>query len=178
MELKSTVITDLLATYPDINLFILNNDFSIGAYNRLNFLNTFQSIINNPTTSSELKDENNNSFLDNIYNSKVILNESNNLYFVKYLLFGDIYVMGTWENEIAYRANLDFRRTIFISTVTTYFGMSLFAIVLLTIVFIIRKTMINAKKVADSLSEGTGDLTIRLPISNICLLYTSPSPRD
>ena len=167
LELKSTVITDLLATYPDINIFVLNSDFSIGAYNRLNFLNTFQSIINNPTTSSELKDENNNSFLDNIYNSKVILNESNNLYFVKYLLFGDIYVMGTWENEIAYRANLDFRRTIFISTVTTYFGMSLFSIVLLIIVFLARKTMINAKKVADSLSEGTGDLTIRLPISNI-----------
>ena len=167
LDVKSSVITDLLSDYQNIDIFVVNNNFSVGAYNRLDFLNIFQSVLNNPATSIELKDENYNNYLNNISDSKVILNESNNIYFIKYLLFGDIYVMGVWENEIPYRANLDFRRTILMSSVAIYLGLILFEIVLLIIVAVARRTLILAKKVSDSLSEGSGDLTIRLPITNV-----------
>ena len=167
LEVKSSVVMDLLNNYPDNNIFIVNNDFSISAYNKMNYLNIFQSVLNNPATSTELKDERNNNYLNTISDAKVILNQNYNLYFVKYLLFNDIYIMGVWENVVPYRANLDFRRTILMSTFSIYFGLTLFAIVLLIIVFALRRTMVTAKKVADSLSEGSGDLTVRLPITNI-----------
>ena len=167
LDIKSSVITDLLSLYTNINVFIVNKDYRVGAYNRMNFLNIFQSVLNNPATSTELKDETYNNYLYNVSNSKVILNKSNNMYFIKYLLFGDIYVMGIWENIIPYRANLDFRRTILVSSLAIYSGLILFEIVLLIIVFALRRTLITAKRVSDSLSEGSGDLTVRLPITNI-----------
>ena len=167
LEVNSSVVTDLLANYPNINIFVANSDFSISAYNRMNFLNPLQTVLNNPTTSGEFKDEANNNYLNTISDAKIILIQNYNMFFVKYVLFGDIYVMGVWENQIPYRENLVFRRTILMSTAAIYFGLFLFFIVLLSIVFIIRRTMITAKRVADSLSEGTGDLTIRLPITNI-----------
>ena len=167
LEVKSSVVMDLLNNYPDNNIFIANNDFSIVAYNRMNYLNIFQSVLNNPATSSELKDESNNNYLNTISDAKVILNQNYNLYFVKYLLFEDIYVMGVWENIIPYRANLDFRKSILISTVSIYIGLILFVTALFIIVFTLRRTMILSKKVSDSLSEGFGDLTERLPITNI-----------
>ena len=167
LDIKSSVITDLLSSYTNINMFILNNDFTVGAYNKIDFLNLFQSVLNNPATSSELKDENYNNYLNKMSDSKAILNESNNVYFIKYLLFGDIYIIGVWENVIPYRANLDFRRSILFSSLAIYSGLILFEIVLLIIVFVVRRTMVAAKKVSDSLSEGAGDLTIRLPIVNV-----------
>ena len=167
LEIKSSIITDLLNNYPNINIFIANNDFSISAYNKMNFLNPLQSVLNNPATSSDLKDEKNNNYLNAISDAKVVLNQTYNMFFVKYLLFNDIYVMGVWENILPYKSNMDFRMTILTSTFSIYFGLILFFIVLLIIVFIARKTMVAAKKIADTLSEGSGDLTVRLPVTNV-----------
>ncbi|WP_236847022.1 methyl-accepting chemotaxis protein [Brachyspira catarrhinii] len=167
LEVKSSIFIDLLNDYPNNDIFIANNNFDINAYNKMNFLGALQSLLNNPATSSELRDEANNNYLNTISDSRIVLNENYNLYFVKYSLFNDIYVIGVWEYQIPYRANMDFRRTILFSTLTIYVGLTLFAIVLFIIVIILRRTMVRAKNVADSLSEGSGDLTVRLPITNI-----------
>ena len=167
LEVKSSIYTDLLNNYSNLNIFMADEDFNIDAYNKMDFLNAFQSVLNNPATSWELKDENNNNFLNNISDAKLILNENYNLYFVKYLLFDNIYIIGAWENIIPYKVNMHFRNTILISSVTIYLGLIVFMIILLIVIFIARRTYISAKKVTDTLSEGTGDLTVRLPIVNI-----------
>lgn len=167
LEVNSYVYSQLLNRYLDIDMFIADGDFNINAYNKVDFLGEIQSVLNNPATSSELKDENNNNYLNTISDSKVILNEEYNHYFVKYLIFDDIYIIGSWENIIPYKTNITFRRTILISSITIYFGLAFFMVILLFVIFSLRKTIVTAKNVSDSLSEGSGDLTIRLPITTI-----------
>lgn len=167
LELSSYVYSQLLYRYLDIDMFIADGDFNINAYNKIDFLGEIQSLLNNPLTYSELRDENNNNYLNAISDSKVILNEEYNHYIVKYQIFDDVYVLGTWENILAYKTNMTFRRSIFISSVTIYAGLVVFMTILLFVVFSLRKTIVTAKNVSDSLSEGTGDLTIRLPITTI-----------
>lgn len=167
LEVKSSIYTDLLNDYLDINIFMADEDFNIDAYNKINFLNALQSVLNNPNLSGELRDENNNNYLNAISDSKVVLNENYNLYFVKYLLFDSIYIIGAWENIVPYKINMHFRNTILISSVTIYLGLLVVMTILLIVIFIIRRTYTSAKKVADTLSEGGGDLTVRLPIVNI-----------
>lgn len=167
LEVKSSILIDLLNDYPNNNIFIANKDFNISAYNKTDLLGTIQSLLNNPATSSELRDEANNNYLNAISDSKVILNENYGLYFVKFLLFNDIYIIGSWLDVIPYMENTNFRRVIIASTISIYSGLTLFAIVLIIIIIVARRTMVRAKNVADSLSEGSGDLTVRLPVTNI-----------
>ena len=167
VEVRSSVYTQLLNRYLDIDIFVANNEYEIISYNKMDLLGAVQSILNNPAISSDLKNENNNSYLNNILNAKVFLYRDYNLHFVKYSLFDCIYVIGAWENVIPYNNNMTFRRSIIISSITVYLGLLIFVITLVVIVFQLRKTIVEARKVSDTLSEGAGDLTTRLPIVNI-----------
>lgn len=167
VEVRNSVYTRLFEEYMNINIFVVDKDYEVITYNRINLLGEFQSILNNPKTSSDLKNEINDSYLNNILNSKVILDKNYNLNIVKYLLFDNLYIMGAWENIIPYKQNMTFRRTILTASITIYLGVIFFLAIVITLILVFRKSIVSARKVSDALSEGAGDLTIRLPVINI-----------
>lgn len=167
VEVRDSVYTRLFEEYMNINIFVVDKDYEVINYNRMNLLGEFQSILNNPKTSSDLKNEINDSYLNNILNSKVILDKNYNLNIVKYLLFDNLYIMGAWENIIPYKQNMTFRRTILTASITIYLGVIFFLVIVITLILVFRKSIVSARKVSDALSEGAGDLTIRLPVINI-----------
>lgn len=167
VEVRNSAYTRLFEEYMNINIFVVDKDYEVITYNRMNLLGEFQSILNNPKTSSDLKNEINDSYLDNILNSKVILDKNYNLNIVKYLLFDNLYIMGAWENIIPYKQNMTFRRTILTASITIYLGVIFFLVIVITLIIVFRKSIVSARKVSDALSEGAGDLTIRLPVINI-----------
>lgn len=167
VEVRNSAYTRLFEEYMNINIFVVDKDYEVITYNRMNLLGEFQSILNNPKTSSDLKNEINDSYLDNILNSKVILDKNYNLNIVKYLLFDNLYIMGAWENIIPYKQNMTFRRTILTASITIYLGVIFFLAIVITLILVFRKSIVSARKVSDALSEGAGDLTIRLPVINI-----------
>ena len=75
--------------------------------------------------------------------------------------------MGAWENIIPYKQNMTFRRTILTASITIYLGVIFFLAIVITLILVFRKSIVSARKVSDALSEGAGDLTIRLPVINI-----------
>lgn len=167
VEVRNSAYTRLFEEYMNINIFVVDKDYEVINYNRMNLLGEFQSILNNPKTSSDLKNEINDSYLNNILNSKVILDKNYNLNIVKYLLFDNLYIMGAWENIIPYKQNMTFRRTILTASITIYLGVIFFLVIVITLIIVFRKSIVSARKVSDALSEGAGDLTIRLPVINI-----------
>lgn len=167
VEVRESAYTRLFEEYMNINIFVVDKDYEVITYNRINLLGEFQSILNNPKTSSDLKNEINDSYLNNILNSKVILDKNYNLNIVKYLLFDNLYIMGAWENIIPYKQNMTFRRTILTASITIYLGVIFFLAIVITLILVFRKSIVSARKVSDALSEGAGDLTIRLPVINI-----------
>lgn len=167
VEVRNSAYTRLFEEYMNINIFVVDKDYEVITYNRINLLGEFQSILNNPKTSSDLKNEINDSYLNNILNSKVILDKNYNLNIVKYLLFDNLYIMGAWENIIPYKQNMTFRRTILTASITIYLGVIFFLVIVITLIIVFRKSIVSARKVSDALSEGAGDLTIRLPVINI-----------
>lgn len=167
VEVRESAYTRLFEEYMNINIFVVDKDYEVITYNRMNLLGEFQSILNNPKTSSDLKNEINDSYLNNILNSKVILDKNYNLNIVKYLLFDNLYIMGAWENIIPYKQNMTFRRTILTASITIYLGVIFFLAIVITLILVFRKSIVSARKVSDALSEGAGDLTIRLPVINI-----------
>ena len=167
VEVRNSAYTRLFEEYMNINIFVVDKDYEVITYNRMNLLGEFQSILNNPKTSSDLKNEINDSYLNNILNSKVILDKNYNLNIVKYLLFDNLYIMGAWENIIPYKQNMTFRRTILTASITIYLGVIFFLVIVITLIIVFRKSIVSARKVSDALSEGAGDLTIRLPVINI-----------
>lgn len=167
VEVRNSAYTRLFEEYMNINIFVVDKDYEVITYNRINLLGEFQSILNNPKTSSDLKNEINDSYLNNILNSKVILDKNYNLNIVKYLLFDNLYIMGAWENIIPYKQNMTFRRTILTASITIYLGVIFFLAIVITLILVFRKSIVSARKVSDALSEGAGDLTIRLPVINI-----------
>ena len=167
VEVRNSVYTRLFEEYMNINIFVVDKDYEVITYNKMNLLGEFQSILNNPKTSSDLKNEINDSYLNNILNSKVILDKNYNLNIVKYLLFDNLYIMGAWENIIPYKQNMTFRRTILTASITIYLGVIFFLVIVITLIIVFRKSIVSARKVSDALSEGAGDLTIRLPVINI-----------
>ena len=167
VEVRNSAYTRLFEEYMNINIFVVDKDYEVITYNRMNLLGEFQSILNNPKTSSDLKNEINDSYLNNILNSKVILDKNYNLNIVKYLLFDNLYIMGAWENIIPYKQNMTFRRTILTASITIYLGVIFFLAIVITLILVFRKSIVSARKVSDALSEGAGDLTIRLPVINI-----------
>lgn len=167
VEVRNSAYTRLFEEYMNINIFVVDKDYEVITYNRMNLLGEFQSILNNPKTSSDLKNKINDSYLNNILNSKVILDKNYNLNIVKYLLFDNLYIMGAWENIIPYKQNMTFRRTILIASITIYLGVIFFLVIVITLIIVFRKSIVSARKVSDALSEGAGDLTIRLPVINI-----------
>lgn len=167
VEVRDSVYTRLFEEYMNINIFVVDKDYEVITYNRMNLLGEFQSILNNPKTSSDLKNEINDSYLNNILNSKVILDKNYNLNIVKYLLFDNLYIMGAWENIIPYKQNMTFRRTILTASITIYLGVIFFLAIVIALIIVFRKSIVSARKVSDALSEGAGDLTIRLPVINI-----------
>lgn len=167
VEVRESAYTRLFEEYMNINIFVVDKDYEVITYNRMNLLGEFQSILNNPKTSSDLKNEINDSYLNNILNSKVILDKNYNLNIVKYLLFDNLYIMGAWENIIPYKQNMTFRRTILTASITIYLGVIFFLVIVITLIIVFRKSIVSARKVSDALSEGAGDLTIRLPVINI-----------
>ena len=167
VEVRNSVYTRLFEEYMNINIFVVDKDYEVITYNKMNLLGEFQSILNNPKTSSDLKNEINDSYLNNILNSKLILDKNYNLNIVKYLLFDNLYIMGVWENIIPYKQNMTFRRTILTASITIYLGVIFFLVIVITLILVFRKSIVSARKVSDALSEGAGDLTIRLPVINI-----------
>lgn len=167
VEVRNSAYTRLFEEYMNINIFVVDKDYEVITYNRMNLLGEFQSILNNPKTSSDLKNEINDSYLNNILNSKVILDKNYNLNIVKYLLFDNLYIMGAWENIIPYKQNMTFRRTILTASITIYLGVIFFLVIVIALIIVFRKSIVSARKVSDALSEGAGDLTIRLPVINI-----------
>lgn len=167
VEVRESAYTRLFEEYININIFVVDKDYEVITYNRMNLSGEFQSILNNPKTSSDLKNEINDSYLNNILNSKVILDKNYNLNIVKYLLFDNLYIMGAWENIIPYKQNMTFRRTILTASITIYLGVIFFLAIVITLILVFRKSIVSARKVSDALSEGAGDLTIRLPVINI-----------
>ena len=166
LEVSSSVYQDILSdmvTKNHLDIFVTDLSYSIKASNNPSQLASMQKDIDNPSISADLKDMRNTNIKDNISTSKVINIKNSNRYFIKYSIFDNLYIIGVWEYTSAYDNQL-FRKTIVNASITIYLGLLVFLIIILALILSIRKTLVFAKNVSESLSEGEGDLTIRLPV--------------
>ncbi|WP_297286010.1 methyl-accepting chemotaxis protein [uncultured Brachyspira sp.] len=167
LEVKTSIYEDLLNNnlYKDnLNIFITDKDYNINAFNNPNGLQNMQNILANVTSSLQIRDEQNNSSINSVVGAKIFYNEALNLLFVKYQLFNDIYVINSWSYQPAYQTDNAFREVLAIANLFIYAGLLIFLISIILLIYNLRRTLVAAKNVSESLSEGSGDLTIRLPI--------------
>ncbi|MBW5391619.1 methyl-accepting chemotaxis protein [Brachyspira pilosicoli] len=169
LELKTSIYEDLLNNnlYKDnLNIFITDREYNINAFNNPNELQNMQNILGNVTSSLKIRDEQNNSKINSITDAKIFYDEALNLLFVKYQIFNDIYVINSWSYKPAYQTDVAFREVLSIANLFIYAGLLIFSISIILLIYNLRRTLVAAKNVSESLSEGSGDLTIRLPIVN------------
>ena len=166
IDIKNSVYIEALnnsVIKTNLNVFIADSSYSIKASNNPDLIAGMQRDLDNLVTGSEIKDPLNNNYLNKITDLKVIKIKDSNRYLIKYFLFNNLYVINTWNHNDVYRNQL-FRNTIINSSITIYLGLLSFLIVIFILILSLRKTLVFARAVSESLSEGQGDLTIRLPV--------------
>lgn len=146
------------------NLFILDSDFSVKANNNDKLLAEIQSIFSSIIRSVDIRNRENNNYINNSRNTKIVYDDASKLFFIKYFLYNDLYIINSWIYENPYDTSYDFRKIILNSSIVIYTGLFLFIVVVLLLILSLRKTLKFATNVSESLSEGDGDVTIRLPI--------------
>lgn len=166
LEVQSSIYQDILSDITfstNLNIFITDDTYNIKTSNNPSLIGTMQRDLDNIAIGGKIKDEKNANYKNNISDVKVIELEDYNRYIIKYSLFNNLNVINVWEHKDAYKNEL-FRNTIIKASITIYLGMLAFLIVILALILSLRKTLVFAKNVSESLSEGAGDLTIRLPV--------------
>ena len=167
LEVRSSIYIDILTDLEvknNINIFIADSLYSIKLSNNPTVIPDMQRELDNKVSASYLKDSKNDSFINSISDVKVIYIKESNTYAIKYLLFDSIYIMNVWRYSEAYKEDTIFRSTVVKSSISIYLGLLAFLLVILLLILSLRKTLVFAKNVSESLSEGEGDLTIRLPV--------------
>ena len=165
LEVRSSVYQDIIndAVFKNVlDIFLVDDLYSIKASNNPALLAATQKNLDEADFAKEIKDVRNNSYRNNISDVKVIYLKDLNRFVIKYSIF-NLYMINVWEHVNAYDNKL-FRETIIKSSITIYLGLTAFLFVILLLIFSLRKTLVFAKNVSESLSEGAGDLTIRLPV--------------
>ena len=166
LEVKSTVYRDLLLDSElknNLDVYITDDLYIIKDSNNPASISTMQNDLDNPVIGGEIKDTINNNTNNNFTKARVLNIKDSNIYSIKYSLFNNLHVINIWRHKNAYQNQL-FRNTILKSSITIYFGLFAFLMVILILILSLRKTLVFAKNVSESLSEGEGDLTIRLPV--------------
>ena len=165
LEVRSSVYQDIIndATLKNVlDIFLVDDLYSIKASNNPALLADTQKNLDEAEFAKEIKDVRNNSYRNNISDVKVLYLKDSNRFVIKYSIF-NLYMLNVWEHVNAYDNKL-FRETIIKSSVAIYLGLLAFLIVILALILSLRKTLVFARNVSDSISEGDGDLTIRLPV--------------
>ncbi|WP_300365471.1 methyl-accepting chemotaxis protein [Brachyspira sp.] len=167
LEVKSSIYRDILmdpTLKENLDIFIADDFYAIKDSNIPSAIVNMQKDLDNPIISGEIKDTlNNNYYTNNISNVKVVNIKNSNKLSIRYSLFNNLNIINVWEHRSAYKNQL-FRNTIIKVSTAIYLGLLAFLIVILTLILSLRKTLVFAKNVSESLSEGEGDLTIRLPV--------------
>ncbi|AEM22306.1 putative methyl-accepting chemotaxis protein [Brachyspira intermedia PWS/A] len=166
VEVRSSVYLDVLsdeAFKNNLNIFLTDDSYSIKASNNPSLIGDTQRDFDSTAIGIEIKNNNYNNYRNNIVDVNVISFENTNAVAIKYALFNNLYVINMWQHNSAYRNQL-FRNTIIRSSISIYLGLLAFLLVILALILSLRKTLVFAKNVSESLSEGEGDLTIRLPV--------------
>ncbi|WP_300757985.1 methyl-accepting chemotaxis protein [uncultured Brachyspira sp.] len=166
LEVRSSVYQDILSDITfknNLDIFITDDLYVIKASNNPAALETMQRDLDNAVVSADIKDVGNNNYKNNISNVKIIPIKNTNKFAIKYSVFDNLYIINLWQQNNAHNNQL-FRETIIKSSVAIYLGLLAFLIVILALILSLRKTLVFAKNVSDSISEGDGDLTIRLPV--------------
>ena len=166
LEVKSSVYLDVLSddTFKNnLFIFLTDNTYNIKASNNPSLIGDTQKDLDSSAIGIEIKNNNSTNYRNSIVNVNVISFEDSNMLAIKYSLFNNLYILNIWEHSNAYQNQL-FRNTIIKASIAIYLGLLAFLIVILALILSLRKTLVFAKNVSESLSEGEGDLTIRLPI--------------
>ena len=166
LEVKSSVYLDVLSddTFKNnLFIFLTDNTYNIKASNNPSLIGNTQKDLDSSAIGIEIKNNQHNNYRNNIGDVNVISFANTNIVAIKYSLFNNLYVLNIWEHSNAYQNQL-FRNTIIKASIAIYLGLLAFLIVILALILSLRKTLVFAKNVSESLSEGEGDLTIRLPI--------------
>uniref|UniRef100_UPI003F4AFC8F methyl-accepting chemotaxis protein n=1 Tax=Brachyspira catarrhinii TaxID=2528966 RepID=UPI003F4AFC8F len=166
LEVRSSIYLDVLSddTFKtNLNIFLTDDSYSIKASNNPSLIGDTQRDFDSTAIGIEIKNNTHNNYRNNIVDVNVISFQDTNLVAIKYALFNNLYVINMWQHNSAYKNQL-FRNTIIKSSVSIYLGLLAFLVVILALILSLRKTLVFAKNVSESLSEGEGDLTIRLPV--------------
>ncbi|WP_422110157.1 methyl-accepting chemotaxis protein [Brachyspira hyodysenteriae] len=166
IEVRSSVYLDVLSDNvfkSQLNIFLTDDTYNIKASNNPSLIGNTQRDLDNTAIGLEIKKNQHNNYRNNITDVNVISVEDSNVLAIKYSLFNNLYIINIWQHKSAYQNQL-FRNTIIRSSVAIYLGLLAFLLVILALILSLRKTLVFAKNVSESLSEGEGDLTIRLPV--------------
>lgn len=166
LEVRSSVYLDVLSDNvfkSQLNIFLTDDTYNIKASNNPSLIGNTQRDLDNTAIGLEIKKNQHNNYRNNITDVNVISVEDSNVLAIKYSLFNNLYIINVWEHSNAYQNQL-FRNTIIKASVAIYLGLLAFLLVILALILSLRKTLVFAKNVSESLSEGEGDLTIRLPV--------------
>ncbi|MCZ9962805.1 chemotaxis protein [Brachyspira hyodysenteriae] len=166
IEVRSSVYLDVLSNdmfKSQLNIFLTDDTYNIKASNNPSLIGNTQRDLDNTAIGLEIKKNQHNNYRNNITDVNVISVEDSNVLAIKYSLFNNLYIINIWQHKSAYQNQL-FRNTIIRSSVAIYLGLLAFLLVILALILSLRKTLVFAKNVSESLSEGEGDLTIRLPV--------------
>lgn len=166
LEVRSSVYLDVLSDNvfkSQLNIFLTDDTYNIKASNNPSLIGNTQRDLDNTAIGIEIKNSKYNNHKNGIIDVNVISIEDSNVLAIKYSLFNNLYIINVWEHSNAYQNQL-FRNTIIRSSVAIYLGLLAFLLVILALILSLRKTLVFAKNVSESLSEGEGDLTIRLPV--------------
>ncbi|MEI0508073.1 HAMP domain-containing methyl-accepting chemotaxis protein [Brachyspira intermedia] len=166
LEVRSSIYLDVLSddTFKtNLNIFLTDDSYSIKASNNPSLIGDTQRDFDSTAIGIEIKNNTHNNYRNNIVDVNVISFQDTNIVAIKYALFNNLYIINMWQHNSAYKNQL-FRNTIIKSSVSIYLGLLAFLVVILALILSLRKTLVFAKNVSESLSEGEGDLTIRLPV--------------
>ncbi|TVL80890.1 chemotaxis protein [Brachyspira hyodysenteriae] len=166
IEVRSSVYLSVLSNdmfKSQLNIFLTDDAYNIKASNNPSLIGNTQRDLDNTAIGLEIKKNQQNNYRNNITDVNVISVEDSNVLAIKYSLFNNLYIINIWQHKSAYQNQL-FRNTIIRSSVAIYLGLLAFLLVILALILSLRKTLVFAKNVSESLSEGEGDLTIRLPV--------------
>ncbi|MDA0072610.1 methyl-accepting chemotaxis protein [Brachyspira hyodysenteriae] len=166
LEVRSSVYLDVLSDNvfkSQLNIFLTDDTYNIKASNNPSLIGNTQRDLDNTAIGIEIKNSKYNNHKNGIIDVNVISIEDSNVLAIKYSLFNNLYIINVWEHSNAYQNQL-FRNTIIKASVAIYLGLLAFLLVILALILSLRKTLVFAKNVSESLSEGEGDLTIRLPV--------------
>ena len=166
LEVRSSIYLDVLSddTFKtNLNIFLTDNSYNIKASNNPSLIGDTQRDLDGSTVGVAIKNNQRPNYRNNIVDVNVISFNDSDTLVIKYPLFNNLYILNVWEHSNAYQNQL-FRNTIIKASIAIYLGLLAFLVVILALILSLRKTLVFAKNVSESLSEGEGDLTIRLPV--------------